>query len=54
MLYNIILLETSIFFHVLYDYVTIILNSNSIFQNKKINKIKIKMGKKNKVYCLQL
>ena len=60
-LYNIIILELSLFFYILYDCVIVVtviydvtLNPNSYFQNKKINRKKIKMRKKNKinkVYC---
>ena len=60
-LYNIIILELSLFFYILYDCVTVVTviydvtpNPNSYFQNKKINRNKIKMRKKNKinkVYC---
>ena len=60
-LYNIIILELSLFFYILYDCVIVVtviydvtLNPNSYFQNKKINRKKIKIRKKNKinkVYC---
>lgn len=60
-LYNVIILELSLFFYILYDCVTVVtviydvtLNPNSYFQNKKLNRKKIKTRKKNKinkVYC---
>ena len=55
-LYNVIILELSLFFYILYDCVTVVtviydvtLNPNSYFQNKKLNRKKIKTRKKNKI-----
>ena len=61
MLYDIIILELSIMFYILYDHVTMIvtvicdvmLTLNSKSKNEKINGKK-KRKNKNRVHCLQL